>query len=375
VSFVPNNIRVPISQLDSFARQQWEGILGYMVGSSAVPIDDATPTADPSPGVIELLKDGHLIELSGSSFRAGAPKITKEGFAFVLQDVNTQVWSLLFQYVDAAEDLDMEKVAVLSFLFLVSSLELGLAYSKASLDDTQRQILQDLTDFGIVYQPDGGRADHFYPTRLATALTSDSATALSSTNTALGSSLAPSTTGTSTGFIIIETNFRVYAYTSSPLQIALLSLFINLRSRHPNLITGKMTKASVQRAVKAGITAEQIIAYLTSHAHPQMRRHAAAEQRQAEARNAANGRIIPTLPATILDQIHLWQLERDRMTTTSGFLLKDFDKEREYAEVCKYADEIGVLVWKSDKKRCFFVNRLEGVKAFLQERRERPAAS
>lgn len=425
VADVPEQKRVSIDELDDFARRQWEGILGYMVDSSAVPIEGDNQISEPSLGVIELLRVGHLIELTGSSAAGHTPKITKEGFAFVLEDVDVQVWALLFLYVDNAEVFHMSKVAVLSFLFFVSSLELGLAYSSAHLDDTQRRILQDLTEFGIVYQPvsstdDEVPAEYFYPTRLATALTSDSShAAFASSNSNLGTALSGGAGSAGAGgnqqkgFIILETNYRVYAYTSSPLQIALLSLFVNPRSRHPNLVTGKMTKKSVQRAVQAGITAEQIISYLTAHAHPQMRRRAAAEHARlqsrsltmtttaanptttttntsgtgtshtAEAASSSSGNTgtnlrgkqgrpqnaIPVLPATILDQIHLWQLERDRMTTTVGFLLKDFATEREYEEPCRYADEIGVLVWKNDRKRMFFVTRIDAVKDFMSQRR------
>lgn len=373
---VPDSRRVSIAELDEYSRQRWEGILGYMVGSSAVPLETEKAAAiEPSSGVIELLKAGHLIEVSGTYSRGQTAKITKEGFAFVLQDINTQVWALLFLYVDNADVFDMDKVDVLSFLFLVSSLELGLAYSTTALDETQRRCLSDLVSFGIVYQPmlnDTTPDDYFYPTRLATTLTSDSSSAISTTNTTISTSLSsPSSSNPSQGFIIVETNYRVYAYTSSPLQIALLSLFINLRSRHPNLVTGKMSKSSVQRAVQAGITAEQIISYLTSHAHPQMRRHAQAEQAALAARNTDTNRTvsIPILPATIVDQIHLWQLEKDRMTVTPGFLLKDFVNHADYEAPCRYAEEIGVLVWKNDKKRMFFVNRIEGVRSFMADRK------
>ena len=363
--------KVTIADLDEYSRQRWEGILGYMVGSSSTAIDSEQVAIDPSPGVIELLRAGHLIETNGTYSRGHVASITKEGFAFVLQDINTQIWALLFLYVDNAEVFEMDKVDVLSFLFLVSSLELGLAYSTTTLDETQQRCLSDLISLGIVYQPigaDGTPVDYFYPTRLAATLTSDSNTTLSAANSAVGSSLSSSET-TAKGFIIVETNYRIYAYTSSPLQIALLQLFVNLRSRHPNLVTGKMSKASVQRAVQAGITAEQIISYLTSHAHPQMRRRAQAEQAQLQARNTDQGRVIPILPPTILDQIHLWQLERDRMTTTYGFLLKNFMNHAEYEAPCRYADEIGVLVWKDDKKGMFFVNRIEGVRTFMAERK------
>jgi transcription initiation factor TFIIH subunit 4 len=369
---VPARQAVGVADLDEHARRQWEGILGYMVGSSAILFEGDNQPVKPSPGAIELLKAGHLIELAGTSSRGQTPTITKEGFAFVLQDVNTQVWTLLFLFAANASEFKMDPVDVLSFLFLVSSLELGLAYAISSLDKTQQLILNDLETFGLVYVPkleDADSVDYFYPTRLATTLTSDSITTLSATNATLGSSL--SATGAAKGFIIVETNFRVYAYTSSPLQIALLSLFINLRSRHPNLVTGKMSKSSVQRAVLAGITAEQIISYLTSHAHPQMRRHAQAEQAMLQATGIDSGRVIATLPPTIIDQIQLWQIERDRMTTTGGYLFQDFANAGEYEAVSKYAEEVGVLVWKNNEKKMFFVveSGLEQVKQILANRR------
>ena len=369
VAQIPAQKKIATPDLDQYARQQWEGILGYMVGSSAVPIEDETPLAEPSLGVIEILRAGHLIELAGTNRTGRDIRITKEGFAFVLQDINTQLWALLFEYVNQSDVFNRDKVDVLSFIFFVSSLELGLAYSTRNFDIHQLNILKDLSGFGIVYLPvdsNGDPGDHFWPSRLATSLTSDSTATLSATNTTLSSSLS---SGTSQGFVIIETNYRVYAYTSSPLQIALLSLFMNLRSRHPNLVTGKMSKSSIQRAIRRGITADQIIAYLTSHAHPQMHRHAQAEQ----AREATTGRVVPILPATIVDQIHLWQLEDEKIQTSTGFLLKDFASQLEYEEPCRYADETGVLVWKKDKARMFFVSRIEGVKSFMAERKQNQA--
>ncbi|RMD40874.1 hypothetical protein DV735_g4254, partial [Chaetothyriales sp. CBS 134920] len=370
--------RMEIHELDEYARDRWEGILGFMVNSSEVLLPGEPRPRPPSAFVIKLLQGGGLIELSGTASRGQTATVTKEGFAFVLQDINTQLWALLFLYVDSAGSLQMDPVDVLSFLFLVSSLELGVAYSTADLDPAQLTMLQHLEELGIIYWPrtrvgDDPRdprswepEDYFLPTRLATTLTSDSDTTLSSTNTTIGpspSSSLSTTTATATtlskGFIIIETNYRFYAYTNSPLQIALINLFVRISSRHPNLITGKLTKTSVARAIQAGITAEQIIAYLTAHAHPQMRRHAHAEHAVQLSRAGA----------TVIDQIHLWQLERDRMTTTPGYLLKDFANQAEYEAPCTYADEIGVLVWKSDARRIFFVSRIEQVRDFMASRK------
>ncbi|PLB37279.1 TFIIH/NER complex subunit TFB2 [Aspergillus candidus] len=353
---IPPQSAVSIPELDEYARRQWEGVLGYMVGTSGL---GAQREAGLSKGVKQLLQAGHLVEV-----RDRRVEITQDGFAFVLQDVSTQVWHILILYVESAEAIGMDSVEVLSFLFLLSSLELGKSYEKRNLTSNQLRTLTDLTDFGIVYQ-DSTEASHFYPTRLATTLTSDSSTL---SNPIAGSLTGP--TGTSsggskaaTGFIIIETNYRLYAYTSSPLQISLIALFTTLKYRFPNLLTGKITRQSIRRAIEMGITADQIISYLSTHAHPQMRKYNAS-------RATSNQAGIPSvLPPTVVDQIRLWQLERDRVKATPGFLFKDFVSLSEYEAPCRYAEEIGVLVWKSHKKRMFFVTRHEQVAAFLRSRK------
>ena len=238
--------------------------------------------------------------------------------------------------------MHMDPIDVLSFLFMLGSLELGQHYSKASLTPTQIQMLVDLTDFGIVFQTHSS-SDRFYPTRLATTLTSD-AIALR------GSSVESANSSDSKGYIVIETNYRVYAYTTSWLQIAVLRLFTRISTRYPNMVAGKITRESIREAVKMGITSEQIISYLNTHAHPQMRHNT------------------PVLPPTVVDQIRLWQIEGERMKATPGFLFKEFANQPDYDACCTYAEEVGVLAWKSDARRMFFVTRHEQVASFLKSR-------
>ncbi|KAE8146071.1 RNA polymerase II transcription initiation protein [Aspergillus avenaceus] len=355
LSHLSNSDSRSIAELDEYARRQWEGVLGYMVGTSGLGIQR---DVNLSKGVKQLLQAGHLVEI-----RDRRVEITQDGFAFVLQDVSVQVWHILMLYVESADAIGMSSVEVLSFVFLLSSLELGQSYDKKHLTSNQLRTLTDLADFGIVYQesPD---TNQFYPTRLATTLTSDS----SALSNPISGSLSGPTGGTTdkagSGFIIIETNYRLYAYTSSPLQISLIALFTTLKYRFPNLITGKITRQSVRRAIEMGITADQIISYLATHAHPQMRKHNVS-------RSTSNQAGIPpsVLPPTVTDQIRLWQLERDRVKATAGFLFKDFVSLSEYEAPCRYAEEIGVLVWKSDRKRMFFVTRHEQVAAFLRSRK------
>lgn len=351
-SQIPNERKISIHDLDEYGRRQWEGVLGYMVGTSA--LTGNRDMVNLSKGVKQLLQAGNLVEIRG-----GRVDITKDGFGFVLQDVNTQVWHIMILYVESAHSLGMDSVEVLSFLFLLSSLELGQSYEKTGMTSTQLRTLTDLSDFGIIYQ-ETPEATRFYPTRLATTLTSDSS-ALGTPGSGSLTGPGGQSGGPSSGFIIIETNYRLYAYTSSPLQISLISLFTSLKYRFPNLVTGKITRQSVRRAIDIGITADQIISYLHSHAHPQLRKLYAATN---------NTSLLPSvLPPTVTDQIRLWQLERDRLRATAGFLFKDFTNSAEYEAPCRYAAEIGVLVWKSDKKRMFFVSRHEQVASFLRQRR------
>jgi transcription initiation factor TFIIH subunit 4 len=244
----------------------------------------------------------------------------------------------------------MQETDVLSFLFMLGSLELGQDYTTTTLTLTQKHLLDDLSGYGLIYRSSKDSTT-FYPTRLAVTLTSDSG-ALSAEP--LSSSLAPSSrTGAQKGFIIIETNYRLYAYTSSLLQIAVLSLFTNLTTRFPNLVSGKLTKKSISRAVSSGITSSQILSYLTAHAHPQMQRSESF------------------IPPTVMDQIRLWEYEGERVETTLGFLMKEFNGRREYEDVAGYAESLGVLIWRDDKDMKFFVDKLDQVSAYLSRRNRR----
>lgn len=341
---------VSVLELDKYSQIQWENLLGYMVG----PVGGVTTDqiASPPPAIIDLLTAGNLVTFSSSHGGASNPYITHEGFSFVLQDIESQLWALIFLYVGNAAAQGLDEVDILSFIFVISSSEPGLAYSSAKLNQTQRRVLTTLSMLGVVYQPKtsgNSQVEYYYPTRLAAILASEFSTTTSITDPTQGLPLTSSGNDAPRGFIIIETNFRVYAYTSSPFQIALLSLFANLRSRHPNLVVGKITRSSIQRANQRGISAQQVVSYLNSHAHPQMR---AGQAQQQQGRSGQSS----TLPATIVDQIHLWQLERDRMTVTHGFLLKNFGSLQEYEVACGGANDRGVLVWKSDFKRMVFVS-------------------
>lgn len=109
----------------------------------------------------------------------------------------------------------------------------------------------------------------------------------------------------------------------------------------------------------------QIVAYLASRAHPQMRVTAGSDDK--------------LLPTTVVDQIRLWEHEQRRIVTTdgefrvlllrddlaltilpstsrsTGYLYDDFSSGHDYDLVVNYARELGALLLELPKARKVFV--------------------
>lgn len=342
MSTEPVGEKIDIPFLDDYAQKQWESILHYVVNS----VGDSIGSQDgPSLDVRNLLEAGELVKKSGR-----AVEITTSGFTFLLQEVNAQVWTLLILFVKHQEADNFLAPEILSFLFMLGSLELGRAYDTKALSREQGSLLGHLSNLGLIYVP-SSNSTQFFPTRLATTLTSDASALRSISNDAMQNSAG-------NGFIIIETNYRLYAYTKSPLQIAVLNLFTKLNARYPDMVAGRISRSSIREAIRHGITSDQIISYLTTHAHPQLIK-------------SSQDKHTPILPPTVVDQIRLWQIENERMKATSGFLFKDFTSQAEYEGPCKYAEEIGVRRWKNDAKRMFFVTRHEQIATYIKQNKSK----
>jgi transcription initiation factor TFIIH subunit 4 len=72
-------------------------------------------------------------------------------------------------------------------------------------------------------------------------------------------------------FIIIETNFRVFAYIDKEqdkLYRAILKLFLEVKIDFPKMLYGVFTKNSISKAFRQKISADQIMAFLRKHSHP-----------------------------------------------------------------------------------------------------------
>lgn len=109
--------------------------------------------------------------------------------------------------------------------------------------------------------------------------------------------------------------------------------------RFPNLAVAILSRDSVRQALKSGITADQIISFLRMHAHPEMLKEP------------------PTLPPTIVDQIRLWELERDRFVFSEGVLYNQFLSQVDFEVLRNHAQDCGVLMWQNEQKRTMVVTK------------------
>lgn len=320
---------VPVEELDNFSADRLEYILNYVVESSG--------RRSPSGNIISSLVHTHILEQNRNGLC-----ITSSGFHFLLKHSFAQLWILLRSVLLSCYASNI--LQPLKLLFTLSFSKPGNNYSIQTLSKNQITMLPDLHELGIIIFSEKKRC--FIPTLVGVKL-------LSSANRVgadLTSADLPNVTKTTGEInIFVETNFRVYAYTTSSFQTNLLNLFTHVRCKLPSMIVGHLTRDAVRRALMNGITADQIIAYLNAHAHPRMKRG--------------------IIPSNVSDEIRLWEAEQERVQFISGVLLSDFHSSASFERVLSFANGIGAVLWSNTSLFKLVVERenYESVKKFIRD--------
>ncbi|XP_051219942.1 general transcription and DNA repair factor IIH subunit TFB2 [Lolium perenne] len=327
---VPSSItsRLPtVTELENYALEQWECFLLQLINSSQVEKGTSF-----SSSMMRTFQRGLL-----SSRDNEAPKLSENGFQFLLMETNAQLWYIMREYISSAEERGVDPTELISFLLELSFHTLGDAYSLNTLTDVQRIAIRDLAELGLVKLQQGRKDSWFIPTKLATNLSS---------------SLSDSS-ASKEGIVVVETNFRLYAYSASRLHCEILRLFSRVEYQLPNLIVGAITKESLYGAFDNGITAEQIIAFLQQNAHPRVIDK------------------IPIVPENVTDQIRLWENDRNRVEMVLSHAYEDFPSKDMFEQCCDYARDNGFLLWEDAKKMRLIVRGEfhEEMRVFLRRQR------
>lgn len=300
-------VRLPTAEeLDAYALKQWECFLLQLISSS-----QAEKSTNFSSSLMKIFQRGLL-----SQREKEAPRLTVNGFQFLLMDTNAQLWYIIREYISNSEDRGVDLADLISFLLELSFHVAGEAYNINTLTDFQRNILKDLAELGLVKLQQGRKDSWFIPTKLVTNL----------------SVTLSDSSSRKQGFVVVETNFRTYAYSSSKLHSEILRLFSRVEYELPNLIVGAITKESLYNAFENGITADQIISFLQQNAHPRV-----AER-------------TPSVPENVTDQIRLWEADLNRIEIVQSHFYDEFPSRDVFESACDYARDNRGLLWEDSKK-------------------------
>lgn len=311
-------VRLPSSEeLEAFALEQWECFLLQLINSS-----QTERPLNISSSMMKTFQRGLLSQRDRE-----APRLTESGFQFLLMDTNAQLWYIIREYITSSEERGIDSADLISFLLELSFHVTGQAYNVNTLTEVQKNIVKDFTDLGLVKLQQGRKESWFIPTNLATNL-SVSLTDSSSRKQ---------------GFVVVETNFRLYAYSSSKLHCEILRLFARVEYQLPNLIVGAITKESLYGAFDNCITAEQIISFLQQNAHPRV-----AER-------------VPSVPENVTDQIRLWETDLNRVEMIPAYYYDEFPSRDLFDGASDHARSYNALLWESpdDSKKMRLVVRAE----------------
>ncbi|XP_076912850.1 general transcription and DNA repair factor IIH subunit TFB2-like [Bidens hawaiensis] len=212
------------------------------------------------------------------------------------------------------QDRGVDSADLISFLLTLSFHVTGEAYNVNTLDDIQRTTVKDLADLGLIKLQQVGV--WFISTKLATNLSISLSDASSRKQ----------------GYVVVETNFRLYAYSTSKLHCEILRLFARVEYQLPNLIVGSIRKENLHKAFQNGITADQIVSFLQQNARPRV-----AEK-------------VPSVPENVTDQIRLWESDLNRVEMTPAHFFDDFPSRDVFEAACDFAREFSSLLWEDSKK-------------------------
>lgn len=318
------------AQLEKFSTSRLDNILNYLVASDGNNL--------PSDSIMHALLHSNVLDNQRESL-----VVTHTGFQFMLMDAYSQVWVLLRSIIN--NQYRGAEQRVLNFIFQLAFAKVGHLYADSNLGSAQASLLTSLNDLGVIRLDENNM---FRPTSVGVSLLA--AASRITTGSATHSALSRRSRNVAGDIrIVVETNFRVYAYTTSQFQVQLLGLFTHLRYRLPNLIVCHVTRDAVRKALMSGISANQIIAYLNAHADNRLKKG--------------------VIPPNVSSEIRLWEAEQERVQEAPGVMIS-FNSVEEMEPVKELAQSSGACLYLNEHKEFIIVTRESyergGIKRLLQ---------
>lgn len=291
-------------------------------------------------------------------------KLTGLGFQFLLAPKPKQVWEVLKLKYLMGYNLQ-QKI----FLCKLAFGQINVGYKMEGLEDYKIGVLEHLEGIGLAFldrhqsvntsdqgydQRNSQGQGAFYLTYLIKGLLYNNrplneAIELLSQTDSINSNFDENISDFSENkeqFIILETNFKIYAYTDSLLHKAILNYFSEAGVSLPGFQCYTITRAKIQAACEQDITPEQIITYLKDHAH----------EKQYNSSLPGLGGVGKKhiLPPVVTDSIRLWGMERasERVKDIGkAMMYDDFSNDDEYQMIYNVADKHNSVIWADKDSR------------------------
>lgn len=313
----------------------------------------------------------------------GETHMTRAGYEFLLKETGVQLWTFLHAYIRTAGSRGIQATDILAGLFQLGFCRMGEGYALSALSRSQLALFEDFAAFGLVVIPHASsraaasstkesssqpaRPDRFYPSSLAISLSQHddpvdyaaAASAAQAEEDEINGGVAEKR-GATHGFVaavapvaasaafmaaavaresrlslVVETNFKLYAYTKLGLHVALLALFARIDTRLPNLVVATLTRSSILHALHRGISVRAIAAFLAARLRPEQ---------------AALG-----VPENVEAQLTLWEKERERVSSFKAALLGPLASDAEWMAARRAAGDKAVL-WENRSERTLVVS-------------------
>ncbi|EZG63419.1 transcription factor Tfb2 [Gregarina niphandrodes] len=138
--------------------------------------------------------------------------------------------------------------------------------------------------------------------------------------------------------VIVESNFRVFCYYPDALQACIIASICDVKMVTPILVVAMLTRESATRRLMEGLKAEQIIKFLSSHAHPLVVNKFLSQDRTAPK--------MVSLPENVHNQLILWEDQLSAVSQTNAviFELSDSSELQLFPQLIYRAKSSGHLI-------------------------------
>lgn len=109
-------------------------------------------------------------------------------------------------------------------------------------------------------------------------------------------------------YLIIESNFKIYAYTENNFEKSMLEFLCDIEYIFPTFIVGNITRSSIRRALKKGASSQSILKFFSLHANNLM-----------DYKSLFNG-IVYNIPENVAQQIIIWEEEKNAIISQKGII-------------------------------------------------------